>query len=295
MSLLIALMQENPEAARAATETAAAATHAAAGHAEGGSFDAGHMILEHILDSHVMEFPPFGEVHLPEIHLWGMDLSITRHIVMMWIASLCVLVLALLAARVEKHVRGRLGNVVEMAVLFIRNELAIPNIGHHGERYVPLLLTTFLFILFTNLLGLVPFGATATANLSVTAALALMAFVMTQAAGIRENGLGGFLKHLVPAGVPLWMYPIMLPVEILGLITKPFALCIRLFANMMGGHVVILSLFGLIFIMGSWFVVPVSVGFVLFINFLELLVAFIQAYIFTMLTSLFIGMAVHPH
>ena len=294
MSLLIALMQENPEAAQAASETAAAATHAA-GHAKGGSFDAGHMILEHILDSKVLEVPFFGEVHLPEIHVWGMDLSLTRHIVMMWIASLAVLVLALLAARVERHVKGRLGNLVEMAVIFIRDELAIPNIGHHGARYTPLLLTIFLFILFMNLLGLVPFGATATANLSVTASLALVAFVMTQAAGIRENGLGGFLKHLVPAGVPLWMYPIMLPVEILGLITKPFALCIRLFANMMGGHVVILSLLGLIFIMGSWFVVPVSVGFVLFINFLELLVAFIQAYIFTMLTSLFIGMSVHPH
>jgi F-type H+-transporting ATPase subunit a len=294
MSLLIALMQENPEAAQAASETAAAATHAA-GHAEGGSFDAGHMILEHILDSKVLEVPFLGEVHLPEIHLWGMDLSITRHIVMMWIAALAVLLLALLAARVERHVKGRLGNLVEMAVIFIRDELAIPNIGHHGARYTPLLLTIFLFILFMNLLGLVPFGATATANLSVTASLALVAFVMTQAAGIRENGLGGFLKHLVPAGVPLWMYPIMLPVEILGLITKPFALCIRLFANMMGGHVVILSLLGLIFIMGSWFVVPVSVGFVLFINFLELLVAFIQAYIFTMLTSLFIGMSVHPH
>ena len=142
---------------------------------------------------------------------------------------------------------------------------------------------------------MVPYGATATGNISVTGALALMAFMMIQGAGVREYGLVGHFKHLVPQGVPLWLAPIMIPVEIIGMLAKPFALCIRLFANMMGGHVVILSLLGLIFILGSVFVVPISVGFALFISLLELLVAFIQAYIFTMLTSLFIGMSVHPH
>jgi len=294
VSFFLALLQKNPEAARAAAEGAAAATQTA-GHPAGDKFDAGHMILEHILDSNTLEFPPFGEVHLPHFHLFGLDLSITRHVVMMWAASLIIVSLAVLAARIHRLAPGKLGHLVEMAVLFIRDELAIPNIGHHGARYVPYLLSTFLFILFCNLLGLVPYGAAATGNISVTLGLALIAFVMMQTAGIREYGLMAHLKHLVPAGVPSWMMIIMVPVEIIGMVAKPFALCIRLFANMMGGHVVILSLLGLIFIMGSWFVVPVSVGFVLFINFLELLVAFIQAYIFTMLTSLFIGMSIHPH
>ena len=294
MSLWLALMQENPEAVHAATEAVSSGAHAAA---QGGEekFDAGNMILEHILDSDRLDFHPFGQIALPHFQLFGIDLSITRHVVMMWVASLVLILVAVIAARMQKRGPGRLGQIGETVVLFVRDELAIPNIGHHGARFVPYLVSTFLFILFCNLLGLVPYGAATTGNISVTAALAIMAFCMMQAAGIREYGLIGHFKHLVPAGVPVWMMPIMVPVELIGMVSKPFALCIRLFANMMGGHVVILSLLGLIFIMGSWFVVPVSVGFTLFINILELLVAFIQAYIFTMLTSLFIGMSVHPH
>ena len=294
MSFLLALMQENPEAAHAAGETAAAAAHAA-GHDANEKFNAGNMILEHILDSDHLDFHPFGTIPLPQIHFLGLDLSVTRHVVMMWVASLVLVIVAVLAARIQKRGAGRLSHAAEMVVLFVRDELAIPNIGHDGAQYVPYLLSTFLFILFCNLLGLVPFGAATTGNISVTAALALMSFFMMQMSGIREYGVVGHFKHLVPAGVPVWMMPIMIPVELIGMVAKPFALCIRLFANMMGGHVVILSLLGLIFIMGSWFVVPISVSFVLFINILELLVAFIQAYIFTMLTSLFIGMSVHPH
>ncbi|MCI0569011.1 MAG: F0F1 ATP synthase subunit A [Acidobacteria bacterium] len=294
MSLWLALTQEDPEAAHAASETAVTAAHAAE-HGGSEKFDAGHMILEHILDSNQLDFHPFGEIPLPQIHWLGLDLSITRHVAMMWFAAIALITVAVLAARIQKRGAGRLGQVAEMVVLFVRDELAIPNIGHHGAQYVPYLLSTFLFILFCNLLGLVPYGAATTGNISVTAALALMAFFMMQMSGIREYGVVGHFKHLVPAGVPGWMMIIMIPVELIGMVAKPFALCIRLFANMMGGHVVILSLLGLIFIMGSWFVVPISVGFALFINILELLVAFIQAYIFTMLTSLFIGMSVHPH
>ena len=285
-------LAEDPAAAHAAGAAEAAAPGA---HEAPGKFDAGHMILEHILDSHELEVPFLGHVHLPEIHLFGLDLSITRHVVMMWIASLIVITLGFLAARSIRHAKGRIGHLVEMAVLFVRDEIAVPNIGHEGARYVPYLLSTFCFILFCNLLGLIPFGATATGNISVTAGLAIMAFVMIQFSGVRQYGLVGHFRHLVPHGVPAWLIPIMVPVEIIGMIAKPFSLCIRLFANMMGGHIVILSLLGLIFIMGAWFVVPISVGFALFINLLELLVAFIQAYIFTMLTSLFIGMSVHPH
>ncbi len=146
-----------------------------------------------------------------------------------------------------------------------------------------------------NLLGLVPWGATATGNIGVTAALAGMAFLMIQWAGIREYGVIGHFKNLIPSGLPAWLLPIMIPVEILGMFTKPFALCIRLFANMTAGHVVILSLFGLIFILKQvWVGVVLSVPFALFINGIEILVGVLQAYIFTMLTSLFIGMSAHP-
>ncbi len=289
MSPWLRFLAEEPAASHAAPAAEAA------GHEAPGKFDAGHMILEHILDSHELELPFLGHVHLPEIHLFGLDISITRHVVMMWIASLLVILLGFLAARSVRHAKGAIGHLIEMAVLFVRDEIAIPNIGHEGARFVPYLLSTFLFILFCNLLGLVPFGATATGNISVTAGLAIMAFLMIQFSGVRQYGLVGHFRHLVPHGVPAWLIPIMVPVEIIGMIAKPFSLCIRLFANMMGGHIVILSLLGLIFIMEAWFVVPISVGFALFINLLELLVAFIQAYIFTMLTSLFIGMSVHPH
>jgi len=291
VSLFTLLLQETQEAAHGAAATGAEA----AGHAGHEEFNAGDMILEHILNSQSLEVPFLGHVHLPTLHLFGFDLPITKHVVMMWLVALVLLAVGVVAARIHRQSPGKLGHLIEMAILFIRDEIALPNIGEHGGRFVPYLLTTFLFILFCNLLGLVPYGSTATGNISVTAGLAMMAFVTIQAAGIREYGLLKHLRHLVPHGVPVALAPIMVVVEIFGMLIKPIALCIRLFANMTGGHVVILSLLGLIFIMKSLFVAPVSVGFALFIYLLELLVAFIQAYIFTMLTSLFIGMSVHPH
>jgi F-type H+-transporting ATPase subunit a len=150
-------------------------------------------------------------------------------------------------------------------------------------------LTTFFFILLMNLLGLIPFGATATGNIAVTAGLAIIAFVMIQVSAIRAQGFGHYLAHLT-GGVHWILWPIMVPIEVLGLFTKPFALCIRLFANMTGGHIVILSLLGLIFLFRSLFVGVGSVLFTMAIMLLELMVAFIQAYVFTMLTSLFMGL-----
>jgi F-type H+-transporting ATPase subunit a len=152
----------------------------------------------------------------------------------------------------------------------------------------------FFFILFCNLLGLVPYGGTATGNVTVTAALALIALAMIQVSGIKQHGLIPHLQNLVPHGIPLWLLPIMIPVEIMGQFTKPFALCIRLFANMIAGHIVIFSFLGLIFIFESILVSPISVAFALFISLLEIFIAFLQAYIFTMLTSLFMGMSIHP-
>jgi F-type H+-transporting ATPase subunit a len=181
------------------------------------------------------------------------------------------------------------GNLFEIFVVFIRDEVAIPNMGPAGIRYVPYLLTTFFFVLIMNLMGLFPYGASATGNVSVTAGLAIIAFIMIQVAAIRAQGFGHYIMHLT-GGVHWALWPIMIPIEVLGLFTKPFALCIRLFANMTGGHIVIVALLGLIFIFKSYVVAIGPFGFVLGIMLLELFVAFLQAYIFTMLTSLFMGL-----
>ncbi len=230
-----------------------------------------------------------------------LDLSITKHTVMMWLSALVLVGSLLIWSNRDKSKlvpRGAGANLFEMLVLFVRDELAIKNIGkEEGPRYVPYLLTAFFFILFMNMLGLFPWMSTATGNIAVTCALALCTFILTQVAAIRAAGFGGYLAHLT-GGVAWWMWPIMIPVEILGLFTKPFALTMRLFANMLAGHIVIFFLLGLIFMMNSAAVGLVAVPFAMGIYFLELFVAFVQAYVFTMLSALFIGMSVamgHHH
>ncbi|MCU7496722.1 MAG: F0F1 ATP synthase subunit A [Ignavibacteria bacterium] len=252
-------------------------------------------ILHHILDSRYIDFEPFGRIPLPEIHLFGFDISITKHVVFMWL-SLLILVLIFYAVS-KSYKKSRIprgfANVAELLVVFVRDDIAKPTIGKGFEKFLPYLLTVFFFILTANFLGLFPYSATVTSNISVTATLATISFIVIQAGGIRKNGLFGYFKGLIPHGVPVFLLPVMLVVEILGLFTRPFALAIRLFANMTAGHIVILALIGLIFILKTFFVAPVSIAFALFIYLLEILVALIQAYIFTMLSSLFIGMAVH--
>ena len=270
-----------------------AAEHGAGEH--GGPFNPQDLLGHHVLDSQTLEVPFLGEVHLPTLHFGTYALPITRHVVMMWIAAVIVLLVAGFAARRRARVPGRVQSLVEIFVVFVRDELARKSIGRDGDRYVPFLLTVFFFILTCNYLGLVPYAATATSNISVTAALALLALLMTQWAGVRQYGLAGHAKNLIPHGLPAWLLPIMIPVELLGVLTKPFALCVRLFANMTAGHVIIISLFSIIFLLKSiLFGVFISVPFALFIYGIELLVAFLQAYIFTMLTALFIGMSAHP-
>lgn len=252
-------------------------------------------ILEEVLDARELHFIPFGKIHLPQIHLFGLDVSITKHVVFMWLAVLLLVITFIYVARSYKKsfVPHGVTNLTELLIVFVRDEIARPTIGKGYERFLPYLLTVFFFILTCNFLGLIPYGSTATSNISVTATLATISFIVIQVGGMMKNGAFGYFKGLIPHGIPAWLLPIMLVVELLGLLTKPFALAIRLFANMTAGHIVILSLLGLIFILRTYFVVPVSIAFALFIFLLEILVALIQAYIFTMLSSLFIGMAVH--
>jgi F-type H+-transporting ATPase subunit a len=227
----------------------------------------------------------------------------SKHLVFFLLATALVILLAQLAVRSYrggKIPRG-FGAAVEGLVLFIRDDIAEPNIGHgDGRRFTPLLCSFFFFILVAALLGLMPFAATSTGNLAVTMGLALVSFAAQQYAGLSRYGVVGHFKNLIPPGLPLWLLPIMVPVEILSMFTKPFALMIRLFANMLAGHMVITTLLLLISLMGqiSWLggvaMAPVSILLSLFIMFLEVLVAFIQAYIFTLLSAIFIGMYAHP-
>jgi len=248
-------------------------------------------LLHHTQDSPELHLPFLGAIELPHLQVFGIDVSITKHVVFMLLSAFVLIVALTYAARqnAKRKVPTGFGNLIEIFIVFIRDEIVLPNMGKAGLKYLSYLLTTFFFILTMNLFGLIPYGASATGNVSVTAALAIIAFFMIQISAIREQGIGHYFAHLT-GGVHWALWIIMIPIEVLGLFTKPFALCIRLFANMTGGHIVIVALIGLIFVFKTLWVAPVSVGFVLAINFLELFVAFLQAYIFTMLTSLFMGL-----
>jgi F-type H+-transporting ATPase subunit a len=268
-------------------------------------------ITPHISDSHTLDYPCFHdgfvcEYELPHwnpIHIgrFALDISPTRHVVMLWIAALLCLVFTLLALRAHnRHTKegkapGGLGGGLEAMVLYLRNEVVLPNVGAHGNAFVPYLLTVFFFILFANLLGLLPYGATATGNISVTATLAIVTFFVIEFAGMRALGKGYintivFWPHDMSLGMKLFISPILTPIEIIGKLTKPFALAIRLFANMISGHVVLLALISLIFTFATWILVPLPIAMALGISLLELFVAFLQAFIFMLLSSVFIGL-----
>jgi F-type H+-transporting ATPase subunit a len=288
-----------------------------AAHAEGAGFDIKNMILHHLADSKELELP-FGRViHLPQfepVHLGPLtlDFSITKHVVFLALAAFLVAVVLILAARDAKKeheagaARGPKGaaNVVEAFILYLRDEVALRNIGHGGEKFVPYIVAVFFFILFSNLLGLLPWGASPTGNISVTAALAIMTFLVVEISGMRALGFKGYAKTIfyAPEGMSLAMkipmLLIMTPVEFLGKLTKPFALAIRLYANMTAGHAVVLALTGLLVMAGManrLFVAPAPLIMAVAIMILEIFVAFLQAYIFAMLSSVFIGLIRHEH
>ncbi len=268
-------------------------------------------ITPHISDSHTLDYPCLKagfvcEYELPHwspIHIgrFMLDISPTRHVVMLWIAATLCIVTTLLALRAhnrrtrEGKAPSGFGNGLEALVLYLRNEVILPNVGPHGNGYVPYLLTLFFFILFANLLGLVPYGSTATGNISVTATLAIITFIVIELAGMKAQGKAYintiiFWPHDMSLGMKLFISPILTPIELVGKLTKPFALAIRLFANMTAGHVVLLALVSLIFTFGSWLLVPVPILMALGISVLELFVAFLQAFIFMLLSTVFIGL-----
>ncbi len=239
-----------------------------------------------------------SEGHVDEENI-PLDFSLTKTVVGMLSAAIIGLILFLSLARSYKktgisHPKG-IQSFLEPIVLFVRDDIAIPNLGHKYEKYMPYLLTAFFFILINNLMGLIPFpppfGANVTGNIAITFILAFCTFLITQFSGNKS-----YWKHVFATpGVPFWLLPVMIPVEIIGIFSKPFALMIRLFANITAGHIIVLSLICLIFIFDSLALAPVSIFFVIFMDCLELLVAFLQAYIFTLLSALFISLAIQEH
>ncbi|MEQ1856849.1 MAG: F0F1 ATP synthase subunit A [Longimicrobiales bacterium] len=281
--------------------------------------DVAGMLLHHLLDSPEIEFQLFGVgpiIHLPQwepVNILGMqvNLSPTKHVVFLLLAAfLCVALFIPLARAMKGTPAGKapkgLAAAVEALILYFRDEVVRRNIGEDGDGYTGYILTLFFFILFMNLLGLVPFGSTATGNFMVTGALALITLLVVEITGMRTLGFKGYMGTIFV--VPHGMHPvgaaimvlILAPVELLGKIARPFALMVRLFANMMAGHTLVLSLMGMIFLFATvgpmrHGIAAASVTVVLAIMLLELFVALLQAYIFAMLTAVFIGLMRHAH
>lgn len=226
-----------------------------------------------------------------------LDLSITKNVCTLFLSVVVLLVVFFNVASGYRKRKGKspkgLQSWMEPIILFVRDDIAKPNLGHKYERFMPYLLTVFFFIWFNNMLGLVPFlpgGANLTGNIAVTMILAIATFGITV-----FNGNKYYWKHIFMPDVPWWMYIVMVPVELFGIFTKPIALMIRLFANITAGHILVLSLICLVFVFNSLYIAPISIAFAVFIGAIELLVAFIQAFIFTILSALFIGMAIEEH
>jgi F-type H+-transporting ATPase subunit a len=274
-------------------------------------------VMAHLANSHVIEIPWFNERYTHEIELprfppirigpVELDLSPTKHSVFVVLAALLVAILFVTSARSisRAQAEGRpprgLAGAIEAMTLYLRQEYILPNVGDHGEGYVPYLLTVFFFILACNLLGLLPWGATPTGNIAVTGALALLAFFVIEISGMRALGLKGYLKTIfyLPPGLPTFMKPIMLavmtPIELIGKLAKPFALAVRLFANMTAGHALVLALIGLTFTFQSYLVGAGASVMATAVMLLELFVAFLQAFVFMLLTAVFIGLMRAEH
>lgn len=283
---------------------------------DGEQINIGEIIFHHTSDASELE-TPFGVIHLPhwnDVQIGGLvvNFSPTKHVVFMILAAALVLVTMAVAKRglirQRAHEQAPTGfpGFIEQIVLWLRNDVVIANIGPDGAKYAPFIVGLFFFILYMNLLGLLPWGATATGNLAVTATLAILVFLVVEIGGMIKLGLKGYLGTIFmhvpgmsgPGAVAISLA--MAPIEILGKLVKPFALAVRLFGNMTAGHFVILSLFAIVFIFGhlglwSWGIGLASAAMVLGVMLLEIIVAILQAYVFALLSAVFIGLMQHEH
>jgi F-type H+-transporting ATPase subunit a len=219
------------------------------------------------------------------LRIGALSLPVSRHAVMLWLSAAVALTgLPLVARSARSGRRTPALAAVEGLVVFVRDDIVLPSIGEEGRKYLSYFLSLFVFILLMNLLGLVPLDA-----------LRFLGCPSINIAGIRERGLFAYLRGLAPEGLPSWLLPLMYPVEVLGMLTKSFALTIRLFANMIAGHIVMLAFLGLVFMFHKLWIAPLSVAAAVGIVLLDVFVAVLQAYIFTLLSAIFVGGAVHSH
>src|SRR4051812_19518878 len=307
-----------PEAAGQAAE------HAAEGAT--GAFNPGEVIIGHVSNG------PHPLIHLPTIA--GIDFSVTKHVLMLWIVATVLFLVVTITVRKflrqDRPVPTGFMTVLEIIVEFVRDSIVEPNVGQKWMKtWTPVILTIGLFILTANLIGIIPFfdvlgllnhaikpseesfltqvihgGTTATGDFNVTAALATITFFLIIIAGAKAHGFVKHWKNLIPGGVPVFVYPILIPIEIMGMFVRPFALMARLAANMTGGHIALLAIISFVFIFAQQFsaTVGVAVGALLSVPLavgvmaLEAIVVVpVQAYVFTLLTAVFIGMAIHAH
>jgi F-type H+-transporting ATPase subunit a len=306
--LIVAVLAASGSIAVAARDEApgdqppgAAGAHGAAGAA--GAADAHDAHGDDWITHHVNDGQKLDLLELLGIpHELPRSLGITKHTVFVLLAALLTFLILWTASRTIDRVPRGMRLSIEELVRFFRADFIYPNMGvERGRLFTPFLMTLFLFILIMNLLGMVPFGAAATSNVYVTGALAAIVFACMLVGGMWKQGPIKFWLNLVPHGVPIAVWPMLFLIELMGLIIKPFALMVRLAANMTAGHIVIFSLMSFIFLFGdmlgnaAWALAPFPAAVIVLFSLLELLVAFIQAYVFTMLTAVFVGMSFDPH
>ena len=242
---------------------------------------------------HVLEHF-YLEVIVP-IEVFGIDISITNLTLSMFAAAAIFLTLFIILALKPRVVPGKRQVVIEILLTFIKRNLVYNMIGKkEGDRWVPLIGGIFVFVLANNMIGLIPGTYTPTLNPIVPVTLALIVFIIVQFTNIRKHGIKGLMRTLAPAAVPSWMYVIVVPIEVISMIAKPFSLFVRLMANMLAGHTIIIVLYGLILYFESYYLAIPIVPFALIMNLFELFVSAIQAYIFAVLSAMYIGEAVKP-
>lgn len=274
-------------------------------------------IMHHLANKSSIEYPCLSPSYICEFELprfapvrigpVALDFSPSKHLFFLVLAAVLVGLVFVLSGNAVRRAaaRGRppkgFAGAMEAMALYIRQEVILPNVGPHGEAFAPYLLTTFFFILVCNLLGLVPWGAAATGNIAVTGGLALLAFLVIEISGMRQLGFAGYMHTIffLPPGLPGPLKPVILlimtPIELIGKLAKPFALAVRLFANMTAGHALVLALIGLTFTFQSYAVGAGASVMATAIMALEVFVAFLQAFVFTLLTSVFIGLMRAEH
>lgn len=250
----------------------------------------------HVTNTDIWHLGPIT-IDLSQFHfiVFGVNMSPSLHVVMILLAGVLSLILFPLAAkRYHSLPTSKWGHAIEIIILFLKEDFIVPFLGEkEAKKWMPFILSLFFFLLILNLLGLIPYMGSATGNINFTAGIAIFVFLTFNLAGMVKNGPFHYIKNLAPQGTPAPVLMLLYPIEILGLFTKAVALSIRLFANLSAGHFVIFSLLGLIILFKNLVFAPAFVGFSLAVYILELFVAFLQAYVFTLLTTLFIGSAIH--